>query len=204
MSQPRDDQPTWQHFHDGTWQSFGDFSTVLELEFRTISSNPSSISGCGTVNFEQMVLIANSEFVRRLTSKETPDIIFEWEDSSYGNRIWTSYNTDDCEAISISQLCGRSIVTIYVGLANTPYEINFERRTQTNKMSNNVRWIRKVPPILFTASPTAMDPGAIALQLQVRTFSTNDGIDKEYLLYDTFAPGWLTYTIKMIGNINNT
>jgi WWE domain len=170
MSETSSDQPVWQRFSNGNWHSFGDTSSVLELEFRGNSSSPSAISGYGTVDFGLMISITSNEPIRRLSSKETPDVIYEWEDSSYGNRIWSSYNTDDCEAISISQQSGRSITTIYVGRINTPYEINFQRRTQTNKQTNNVRWIRKVPQILFTASPSAMAPDAIAQQQQVRNY----------------------------------
>ena len=167
MSEACSDQPLWQHLSNGKWHSFGEISTVLELEFRSNSSNSSTISEYGVIDFELMICIASNILIRRLSPKETPDVVYEWEDSAYGNRIWTSYNTDDCEAINFSQQCGRSIITIYVGRNNTPYEINFGSRTQTNKQSNNIRWIRKVPPILFTASPSAVAPDAIALQQQV-------------------------------------
>ena len=45
MSEARSDQPLWQHFSNGKWHSFGEISTVLELEFRSNSSYGPNITG---------------------------------------------------------------------------------------------------------------------------------------------------------------
>jgi hypothetical protein len=84
MSEACSDQPLWQHFSNCKWYSFGEISTVLELEFRSNSSNSSSISEYGVIDFELMICIASNKLIRRLSPKEMPDVVYEWEDSAYG------------------------------------------------------------------------------------------------------------------------
>jgi hypothetical protein len=152
----------WQHLTGSAWQSFGTNSSNIETafcsslnEFTVLNDYQSTVL---SIDFTLMVDSISNESIRRVTSVESPTVIYEWEEIlSQGDRIWTAYNTDECEAISATQRNGRDIIVLYL-THNVPYEINLTAKTQTNKVSGYSRWIRKAPQMVFSASPAAVAP----------------------------------------------
>ena len=155
------DRPTWQRFHNNAWQSYGDDSSIIESAFCSSSNDGSTSVADYNIDFSLMACVDHNQNlpIRRLSSKEAPDVFYEWEEYfGNGNSIWTPHNTDDCEAINISHRAGRRKITIYVGTFNTPWEINFAANNQLNLVTQQMRWMRKVPPVVFAASPSSVLP----------------------------------------------
>lgn len=102
---------------------------------------------------------------------EAPEVIYEWEETFEAeNSVWTAYSTDDCEVMEISLKACRQVTTIYIGSYNTPYVINFAARMQVNSLTQHTRWMRRLPPLTFSASPSAV-AAIIAAPFQVILFS---------------------------------
>jgi hypothetical protein len=153
----------WQHLNDSAWQSFGTNSSNIEAAFCSSQNRFTVLNDHQlpmlSIDFVLMVEIISNESIRRLTSIESPSVIYEWEEHiSGGDRIWTAYDTDECEAISATQNSGRSTIVLYLTQYNVPYEIDLTARTQRNKISGYSRWIRKAPQMVFSASPAAVAP----------------------------------------------
>lgn len=153
----------WQHLNGSAWQSLGTNSSNIEAAFcssqnRFTARNDHQLPIL-SIDFVLMIDSISNESIRRLTSRESPSVIYEWEEHiSGGDRIWTAYNTDECEAISATQNSGRNTIVLYLTQYNVPYEIDLTARTQKNKISGYSRWIRKAPQMVFSASPAAVAP----------------------------------------------
>ena len=162
------DRPVWQRYANSAWQSVGVESCEIEILFRSSSADGSLTIGPLTLDFNLMIDVSSNDPIRRLSSKETPDVIYEWEEIfRAGNSHWSSYSTDECEIIEISQKAGRKKTTLYIGSSNVPSEINFDAKTQLNTLTQHMRWMRKAPPLFFAASPSAIAPTITTLQTQV-------------------------------------
>lgn len=153
----------WQHLNGSAWQSFGTDSSNIEAAFCSSQNMVTVLNDYQlpifSIDFVLMVDSISNESIRRLTSTESPSVIYEWEEHiSGGDRIWTAYDTDECEAISATQNSGRGTIVLYLTQYNVPYEIDLTARTQTNKISGYSRWIRKAPQMVFSASPNAVAP----------------------------------------------
>lgn len=158
----------WQHLTNGqNWESFGTTSSNIEAAFAS-GQNLFNLLPVLSIDFILMNDSVSDEPIRRLTAIESPDVIYEWEEHlSQNNRIWTAYNTDDCEAMAISQRTGRNVIVLYLTHSNVPYEIDFTTRTQRNKISGFSRWIRRAPQTIYSASPSAMAPSVAALPMVI-------------------------------------
>ena len=163
--------PIWQRLTSNEWSSVGESSTLFEVAFQS----PDHIDGTSSVGTCQIDFLSMTDNtttpkpIRRLSSKEIPEITYEWEEIvDHGASIWIPYSTDDSEAINISYRSGRTKITLYIGDHNTSYEIDFQRQTQLNKLTNATRWIRSIQPIYFSASPSALSQSGSALRRQVR------------------------------------
>jgi WWE domain len=159
---------SWQRLTSSGWSSVGESSTLYELAFQSPDHNGTSAVGIYLIDFLNMADITTSyQPIRRLSSKELPEITYEWEESDHGASVWTPYSTDESEAINISSKSGRTKITLYIGHHNTSYEIDLQRQTQLNKLTNTTRWIRSVRPVYFSASPSALSPSNSGVQRQV-------------------------------------
>lgn len=165
------DSPIWQRLANTVWQSFGDTSRDIEAEFTSSNGSSSSSVGCLLLDFNMMTEVFSQDPVRRLSSMEAPEVIYEWEETFEAeNSVWTAYSTDDCEVMEISLKACRQVTTIYIGSYNTPYVINFAARMQVNSLTQHTRWMRRLPPLTFSASPSAV-AAIIAAPFQVILFS---------------------------------
>ena len=166
------DSPIWQRLVDTVWQSLGDSSRDIETKFTSSNGSNSSSVGYLNLDFNLMTEICSKDPIRRLSSKEAPEVIFEWEETFEAeNSVWTAYSTDDCEVMEISFKACRQVTTIYIGSCNTPYVINFSAKTQVNSLTQHRRWMRRLPPLIFSASPSAVAAIIAAPLTQVISFS---------------------------------
>lgn len=175
---------SWQRLTSNGWSSVGESSTLYEFAFQSPYHNGTTAVGDYRIDFLNMADITSSyQPIRRLSSKELPEITYEWEESDHGASVWTPYSTDESEAINISSKSGRTKITLYVGHHNTSYEIDLQRQTQLNKLTNTARWIRSVRPVCFSASPSALSPSSSGVQRQVSADEFRNQNRKELLQY---------------------
>ena len=168
----------WQRLAGNEWSSVGESSTLFEVAFQS-PDHIDGTSSVGTCQIDFLNMTDNTTSptpIRRLTSREIPEISYEWEEiADHGASIWIPYSTDESEAINISNRSGRTKITLYIGHHNTSYEIDFQRQTQLNKLTNVTRWIRSVRPLYFSASPSAVSHSSSALRRQVGSAKVDTG-----------------------------
>jgi hypothetical protein len=121
MATVLDDDGLWERYIYGTGWTRCYSDDAIEAAFQlgrdNISLTLSSTREFVTITFATMTLQVRgaTEPLRRLTTKDQADIIYEWEDQYSGamsGSIWTPYSTDDCEMFRIAEEAGRSKVAI--------------------------------------------------------------------------------------------
>ena len=134
----------------GSWQNLAN-CRYLDLDnlFLDATKTKVNISGI-TLDFSTWRLDTGQK-VRRLSTKEHPDKVFQWECDddvsgvSLNTSWWDDYDTDCCEVLRMAQECGRTTVVLYLGPDFTTYEVNLATKLQTNKLSGTQRFIREAP-----------------------------------------------------------
>jgi hypothetical protein len=176
FAQPVNDLPVWQRFKDGAWRSYGADASNIESAFQSNQGSTSLTTNGVIIDFLSMIETSRNAPtpIRRLSSKENPDVIYEWQENAFfGRSIWTTYSTDDCEALNICERVGRLKIVLYIANANLPYEIDLNARTQINSQTQFRRWIRKAPLLAYSASPAAVAPNMRVTFLPVIDFNGN-------------------------------
>lgn len=143
---------SWERYEGRKgWKPIGDdtISQTIEHAFMSGEEEVSVTPGRRAIR----VIFADmrthqSQKVRRVSNKATPDVVYEWDDGGY----WTPYNCDESELFRIAEAAGQTSVSIYVGPHDTEYYIDLDSMIQTNSRTGFERNIRS---IAATATPAA-------------------------------------------------
>lgn len=131
----------------GIWQNLTNSPFNLDQSFLNATVSKVTFSGM-SLDFSTWRLDTGQK-VRRLSTKDHPDKVFQWEcdDAVSGGTTswWDEYDTDCCEVLRMAQESGRTSVVFYLGPDFTPYEVNLATKMQTNKLTGTQRFIREAP-----------------------------------------------------------
>ena len=124
-----------------------------------------SISSTITVDFEKMIVRETEEKIRRLSSLERPQKMYQFEQDDIPSNWWDDFDCDCCELIRMAEEAGRTKFVLYIGFDNIGHEINLSRKTILNLTTGEEGMIRVAPRATFSASSAAIVPAVQSLSL---------------------------------------
>ena len=150
-------------FLDGSQKTYK--LTSSDATNSTFSRVTRSSTSTVTVDFEQMIVRETQEKIRRLSTLERPQRLYQFEQLDVPSNWWDDFDCDCCELIRMAEEAGRTTFVLYIGFDNTGHEINLTRKTILNLATGEEGMIRQTPRATFSASSAAIVPAIQSLSL---------------------------------------